>query len=157
MQFLHRAGNGPSAKYFNTSPAALYLDRGSPRYVGGWLVMLNERLNCCTQYKGPEGETVDLAVDRHRKERFRRVSNTFLICSVHESDTKRSFSSFIRRFGAGQRGLFLATSVVPGSIAAACLLAIDTVVTATVRQSLSGRERLPASRTRQCGKGYLSL
>jgi hypothetical protein len=32
------------AKYFNTPACALYLDRNSPRYVGGWLVMLNDRL-----------------------------------------------------------------------------------------------------------------
>jgi hypothetical protein len=44
MQFLDRAGDGPSAKYFNTPAGVLYLDRGSPRYVGGWLVMLNDRL-----------------------------------------------------------------------------------------------------------------
>src|SRR6266446_6588180 len=44
MQFLDRAGDGPSAKYFNTPAGALYLDRNSPRYVGGWLVMLNDRL-----------------------------------------------------------------------------------------------------------------
>lgn len=44
MQFLGREGDGPSARYFNTPAAALYLDRGSPRYVGGWLVMLNDRL-----------------------------------------------------------------------------------------------------------------
>ncbi len=44
MQFLDREGDGPSAKYFNTAAGALYLDRGSPRYVGGWLVMLNDRL-----------------------------------------------------------------------------------------------------------------
>src|SRR5258706_5046187 len=44
MQFLDRAGDGPSANYFNTPAGALYLDRGSPRYVGGWLVMLNDRL-----------------------------------------------------------------------------------------------------------------
>lgn len=44
MQFLDRAGDGPSAEYFNTPAGALYLDRGSPRYVGGWLVMLNDRL-----------------------------------------------------------------------------------------------------------------
>jgi predicted O-methyltransferase YrrM len=44
MQFLGREGDGPSAKYFNTPAGALYLDRGSPRYVGGWLVMLNQRL-----------------------------------------------------------------------------------------------------------------
>src|SRR3984893_11006527 len=44
MQFLDRAGDGPSAKYLNTPAGLLYLDRGSPRYVGGWLVMLNERL-----------------------------------------------------------------------------------------------------------------
>ena len=44
MQFLDREGDGPPAKYFNTPAAALYLDHGSPRYVGGWLVMLNDRL-----------------------------------------------------------------------------------------------------------------
>ena len=44
MRFLDREGDGPSGKYFNTPAGALYLDRNSPRYVGGWLVMLNERL-----------------------------------------------------------------------------------------------------------------
>src|SRR6516164_10364021 len=44
MQFLDREGDGPSAKYFNTPAGALYLVQGSPRYVGGWLVMLNNRL-----------------------------------------------------------------------------------------------------------------
>jgi len=44
MQFLDRAGDGPSARYFNTPAGALYLDRGSPRYIGGWLAMLNDRL-----------------------------------------------------------------------------------------------------------------
>src|SRR4051812_47244791 len=41
MQFLGREGDDPSAKYFNTPAAALYLDSNSPRYVGGILVMLN--------------------------------------------------------------------------------------------------------------------
>lgn len=44
MKFLDRDGDGPSANYLNTSAGALYLDRGSPRYIGGILVMLNERL-----------------------------------------------------------------------------------------------------------------
>jgi hypothetical protein len=44
MKFLDREGDGPSAKYFNTPAGTLYLVRGSPRYVGGWLVMLNDRL-----------------------------------------------------------------------------------------------------------------
>src|SRR6516165_797716 len=44
MKFLDREGDGPEAKYANTPAAALYLDKGSPRYVGGLLVMLNERL-----------------------------------------------------------------------------------------------------------------
>jgi O-methyltransferase domain/Dimerisation domain len=44
MKFLGREGDGPSALYFNTPEAALYLDRNSPRYVGGILVMLNARL-----------------------------------------------------------------------------------------------------------------
>lgn len=44
MKFMDREGDGPSAKYFNTPEGALYLDRNSPRYVGGWLSMLNARL-----------------------------------------------------------------------------------------------------------------
>ena len=44
MKFLDREGEGPSAKYFNTPAGALYLDRSSPRYIGGILVMLNKRL-----------------------------------------------------------------------------------------------------------------
>jgi len=44
MKFLERDGDGPDAKYFNTSAGALYLDRQSPRYIGGILEMLNARL-----------------------------------------------------------------------------------------------------------------
>jgi O-methyltransferase domain/Dimerisation domain len=44
MKFLDREGDGPSAEYFNTPAGMLYLDRDSPRYVGGILVMLNARL-----------------------------------------------------------------------------------------------------------------
>lgn len=44
MKFLDREGDGSGAKYFNTPAGALYLDRNSPRYVGGILVMLNARL-----------------------------------------------------------------------------------------------------------------
>lgn len=44
MQFLSREGDGPSAKYHNTSAGELYLDSESPRYIGGILVMLNARL-----------------------------------------------------------------------------------------------------------------
>jgi len=44
MKFLDREGEGSSAKYCNTPATALFLDRGSPRYIGGVLVMLNDRL-----------------------------------------------------------------------------------------------------------------
>jgi hypothetical protein len=44
MKFLEREGDGPDAKYFNTSAGAIYLDRNSPRYIGGILEMLNARL-----------------------------------------------------------------------------------------------------------------
>ena len=44
MKFLDREGDGPSAKYFNTPAGAIYLGSGSPRYIGGILVMLNDRL-----------------------------------------------------------------------------------------------------------------
>ena len=42
--FLGREGDGPDAKYFNTEAGAHFLDRNSPRYVGGILEMLNARL-----------------------------------------------------------------------------------------------------------------
>jgi predicted O-methyltransferase YrrM len=44
MKFIGRDGDGPKAHYFNTAESALYLDRSSPRYVGGILEMLNARL-----------------------------------------------------------------------------------------------------------------
>jgi len=44
MKFLDREGNGSDAKYFNTPAAARYLDGRSPRYIGGILGMLNDRL-----------------------------------------------------------------------------------------------------------------
>jgi hypothetical protein len=44
MKFLEREGDGSPAKYSNTPASALFLDRNSPRYVGGILVMLNNRL-----------------------------------------------------------------------------------------------------------------
>jgi hypothetical protein len=44
MQFLGRDGDGPDAKYLNTAEGTLFLDAGSPRYIGGILVMLNARL-----------------------------------------------------------------------------------------------------------------
>ena len=44
MKFLEREGDGAGARYFNTPAGALYLDRKSPRYIGGILEMLNARL-----------------------------------------------------------------------------------------------------------------
>jgi len=44
MKFLDREGDGPQGKYANTPATALYLDRSSPRYIGGIMVMLNRRL-----------------------------------------------------------------------------------------------------------------
>jgi 2-polyprenyl-3-methyl-5-hydroxy-6-metoxy-1,4-benzoquinol methylase len=44
MKFLEREGEATHAKYFNTPATALYLDRQSPRYIGGILEMLNARL-----------------------------------------------------------------------------------------------------------------
>ena len=44
MQFLGREGDGPTARYHNTPAARLFLDKTSPRYVGGILEMLNVRL-----------------------------------------------------------------------------------------------------------------
>jgi O-methyltransferase domain/Dimerisation domain len=44
MKFLDRSGDGPQASYANTPATSLFLDRKSPRYVGGVLEMLNARL-----------------------------------------------------------------------------------------------------------------
>ena len=44
MKFLEREGVGADATYFNTVAGALYLDKSSPRYIGGILEMLNARL-----------------------------------------------------------------------------------------------------------------
>jgi hypothetical protein len=44
MKFLEREGDGAGAKYANGPATTLYLDRHSPRYIGGILGMLNTRL-----------------------------------------------------------------------------------------------------------------
>src|SRR5262245_57937582 len=44
LHFLERDGDGPAARYSNSPQAAMYLDRASPRYIGGMLEMLNARL-----------------------------------------------------------------------------------------------------------------
>lgn len=44
LGLLGRQGDGPEARYQNTPATALFLDRGSPRYVGGLLEMANARL-----------------------------------------------------------------------------------------------------------------
>lgn len=44
MKFLNREGEGDASRYSNTPLTALYLDRESPRYIGGILEMLNGRL-----------------------------------------------------------------------------------------------------------------
>jgi SAM-dependent methyltransferase len=44
LGMLERDGDGAAARYANTPATALYLDRSSPRYVGGILEMANARL-----------------------------------------------------------------------------------------------------------------
>jgi len=44
LGLLARRGDGAEGRYMNTPATALYLDRGSPRYVGGLLEMANARL-----------------------------------------------------------------------------------------------------------------
>ncbi|GAB3359447.1 methyltransferase [Lysobacter tyrosinilyticus] len=44
LGFLERDGDGPGARYRNTAETAAFLDRASPRYVGGFLEMANARL-----------------------------------------------------------------------------------------------------------------
>lgn len=44
LRFLERDGDGPEAVYRNTPETALFLDRNSPRFIGGFLEMANARL-----------------------------------------------------------------------------------------------------------------
>ena len=44
MKFLEREGDGPEGLYHNTPEGEFYLDENSPRYIGGILIMLNDRL-----------------------------------------------------------------------------------------------------------------
>ena len=44
LGMLARRGDGAEGRYMNTPATALYLDRNSPRYVGGILEMANARL-----------------------------------------------------------------------------------------------------------------
>jgi len=44
LKFLERDGDGPKSKYRNTPETALFLDRNSPQFMGGFLEMANARL-----------------------------------------------------------------------------------------------------------------
>ncbi len=44
LGFLERDGDGPEGRYRNTPETALFLDKNSPGYIGGFLEMLNSRL-----------------------------------------------------------------------------------------------------------------
>ena len=44
LRFLERDGDGPEARYRNTEETALFLDRRSPQFIGGFLEMANARL-----------------------------------------------------------------------------------------------------------------
>jgi hypothetical protein len=44
LRFLERDGDGPLARYRNTAETAMFLDRASPRFMGGFLEMANARL-----------------------------------------------------------------------------------------------------------------
>ena len=44
LRFLERDGDGPEARYRNTAETALFLDRHSPQFMGGFLEMANARL-----------------------------------------------------------------------------------------------------------------
>ena len=46
LRFLERDGEGPEARYRNTEETALFLDRNSPQFMGGFLEMANARLYC---------------------------------------------------------------------------------------------------------------
>ncbi|HEX6279803.1 MAG TPA: methyltransferase, partial [Pyrinomonadaceae bacterium] len=44
LRFLERDGDGPEAKYRNTAETAMFLDRKSPAFMGGFLEMAHDRL-----------------------------------------------------------------------------------------------------------------
>jgi SAM-dependent methyltransferase len=44
LRFLERDGDGKEARYRNTTETAMYLDRQSPHFMGGFLEMANARL-----------------------------------------------------------------------------------------------------------------
>src|SRR5688572_5767929 len=44
LRFLDRDGNGSEARYRNTEETAMFLDRHSPQFMGGFLEMANARL-----------------------------------------------------------------------------------------------------------------
>jgi len=44
LHFLERDGDGPDARYRNAADTALFLDRHSPQFMGGFLEMANARL-----------------------------------------------------------------------------------------------------------------
>src|SRR5436190_19289705 len=44
LRFLEREGDGPMGRYRNTPETGAFLDKASPRFMGGFLEMANNRL-----------------------------------------------------------------------------------------------------------------
>lgn len=44
LGFLEREGHGPEGLYGNTPATRIFLDESSPRYIGGIMIMINQRL-----------------------------------------------------------------------------------------------------------------
>ncbi|RYY25629.1 MAG: methyltransferase [Chitinophagaceae bacterium] len=104
LQFLHREGYGQQAIYGNTPETSLFLNRAEPSYVGGMLIMANDRLypfwnnleealvtgKPQNESKNGEGSLFEaLYADENRLEGFVAAMGSFQVAN---------FSSFARQF-----------------------------------------------------------
>lgn len=109
LKFLQREGDGPEARYSNTSESAFFLDRNSPGYIGGILEMANARLyrfwadlTEALKTGMPQNETkhsgepmfTKLYADAARLEQFMNAMSGFSAGNFKEFARKFDFSMF---------------------------------------------------------------
>ena len=84
LRFLERDGDGPAGRYRNTPETAAFLDRSSPRFMGGFLEMSNARLY---QFWG---DLTDGAPHRQAAERAQTQRHVDVRRAVQQAGTARA-------------------------------------------------------------------
>lgn len=99
LQFLHREGNGEEATYANTLETNLFLNKAMPTYVGGMLVMANNRLY-------PFWNDLEEALKTGKPQNEVKTGGRPVFEELYSNEEK--LSEFIAAMASAQMGSFMA-------------------------------------------------